>query len=51
MIVICKLNLGVGQMGFMFSDLYAFAGDMNLKNLPCLTSVLPGDTSNSRNSS
>ena len=29
----------------------AFAGDINSTNLPCLTSVLPGDTFDSRNSS
>ena len=52
--MIPKVNLGVGEMGFMFCDLY-----FSIKNpfgifsmdLPCLTSVLAGDTSNSRNSS
>ena len=28
-----------------------FAGDITLTNLPCLTSVLPGNTSDSRNAS
>ena len=30
---------------------FTFAGDINLTNLPCLTSVLPGDTSDSQYSS
>ena len=40
MIVISKLNLGAGEMGLMFCDLYAFARDINSKYLPCLSSVL-----------
>ena len=48
------MNLGVGEMGFMFflficSSKITFAGDINPTNLLCLTSVLPGDTSDSRN--
>ena len=46
--MIPKVNLGVGEMGFMFYDLKV---DINSTNLLCLTSVLPGDTSDSRNSS
>ena len=46
--MIPKVNLGFGEIGFMFCDL---AGDINLTSLPCLTSVLPGDTSSSGNSS
>ena len=43
-------------MGYMFYDLYVsliqpFAGGINLTNLPCLPCVLPGDTSDSQNSS
>ena len=54
--MILKVNLRVREMGFMSCDLYVslilpFAGDINLMNLPCLTSVLPGDTSDSNNSS
>ena len=53
--MIPKLNLGVGEIGFMFCDLhlslYPSSGDINLINLPCLTLVLPGNTSDSRNSS
>ena len=59
LIMICmipKLNLGAREIGFMFCDLHASlkqasSGDINSMNLPCLTSVLPGDTSDSRNSS
>ena len=53
--MIPKLNLGVGEIGFMFCDLhlslYPLSGDINLINLPCLTLVLPGNTFDSRNSS
>ena len=50
------MNLGVGEIGFMFGDLCILLkktslGDINLTNLPCLTYVLPGDTSNSQYSS
>ena len=50
MIPNCKVNLGVGEMGFMlFCDLQVSLkhpiGDINSANLHCLTSVLPGDTS------
>ena len=50
MIPNCKVNLGVGEMGFMlFCDLHVSlkypVGDINSANLPGLTSVLPGDTS------
>ena len=43
-------------MGFMFCDLHvslknSSKGDINWMNLPCLASVLAGDTSDSRNSS
>ena len=59
LIMICMiptLNLGVGEMGFMFCDLHVFlnnpsSGVLNSMMLPCLTSILPGDTSDSRNSS
>ena len=55
--MILKVNLEVGEMGFMVYDL-----EVSLKqkkplpgnefnHLPCLTSVLPGDTSDSQNSS
>ena len=37
--MIPKVNLGVGEMGFMFCDLYFSMGDINSMNLPCLTSV------------
>ena len=54
--MLIKVNLGVGEMGFMFCDLlfslkYPFALDINSTHLLCLTSVLPGDTSDSQNSS
>ena len=57
--MICMMpnwNLGVGETGFLFCDLYVslnnpLPGDINSTNLPCLTSVLPGDTSDSRNHS
>ena len=51
-----KVNLGVREMGFMFV-VHTFLlnnpspRDINSTYLPCLTSVLSGDTSNSRNSS
>ena len=54
-LVICMIpnfvvNLGVREMGFMlFCDLHVSlkcpTWDINSANLPCLTSVLPGDTS------
>ena len=48
--MIPKVNLGVGEMGFMFCDVYLSLknpspSDIVSMNLPCLTSVLPGDTS------
>ena len=49
--MIPTVNLGVGEMGFMFV-IYTFLKnksaleDINSTNLPCLNSVLPGDTSN-----
>ena len=51
-----NVNLGVAEMGFLFCDLYVSLNnplpvDINSTNLPCLTSVLPGDTSISRNQS
>ena len=57
--MICRMpnvNLEVGEMEFMFCNLYvnlnnSSVGDINLTNLPCLTSFLPGDTSDSQNSS
>ena len=54
--MIPKVNLGVGQMEFMFCDFISFSEltlrpGINLTNLPCLTSVLAGGTSDSRNSS
>ena len=56
LIMICTIpfvNLWVGEMGLMFCDLHnnPSTGDINLMNLPGLASVLPGDTSDSRNSS
>ena len=54
--MIPKLNLRVGEMGFMFV-IYTFlysnpsSWDINSMILPCLTSNLPGDTPVSRNSS
>ena len=53
--MIPKVNLGVGEMGFMFCDLLVslkqpYAGKIVSTNFPFLTSVLPGDTSNSLNS-
>ena len=57
--MICMMsivNLGVGEMGFLFCDLYVSLNNplpvnINSTNWPCLTSVLPGDTSNSGNHS
>ena len=54
MIMKPKVNFQAGEMGFMFCNLYlslkqTFAWDINSTNLPCLTSVLPGDTSDSWN--
>ena len=52
--MIPKPNLRVEEMEFMLCDLLVslknFALDINSINLPCLTSVLPGDTSDSWNS-
>ena len=48
--MIPKVNLGVGEMGFVLCDLYIsqkMQGDISSTNLPCLISVLPGDTSDS----
>ena len=47
--VIAKVYLGVGEIGFMLCNLYVSLkktspGDINLMNLVCLISVLPGDT-------
>ena len=54
--MIPKVNLGVGEMGCMFCDLYisfqkTLPGDINSTHLPCLIPVLQDDTSDSRNSS
>ena len=53
--MIPKLKLGVGEMGLMFCDLHVSLNlsscDINSMCLPCLTLVLPGNTSDSRNSS
>ena len=54
--MIRRVTLEVGEMGFMFCDLlyslkYPFALDINSTHLPCLTSVLLNDTSDSQNSS
>ena len=51
-----KVNLGVGEMGFMFCDLYVslkktFARDINSMDLHCLTSIWTSDTSDYQNSS
>ena len=41
--MIPKVNLGIGEIGFIFCDLYMFLlnnpmpGDTNLKNWTCLT--------------
>ena len=58
LILICmipKLKLGVGKMRFMICDVHVSLNpsswDINSMNLPCLTLVLPGNTSDSRNSS
>ena len=54
--MIPNVNLGVGEMGFMFGY-YTFLlnnhslGDINSTNLSCLTSVLPVDSFNFWNSS
>ena len=53
---ISKVNIGVGEMGFLFCDLKvclnkSFARDINSTNVPCLTSLMPFDTSDSWNSS
>ena len=54
--MIPKVNFGVGEMGFMFCELlvslkYTFTLDISSTNLPCLTSVLPGNRSDTWNSS
>ena len=53
--MIPKLNLGVGEMRFLFCGLqvslkYPSSWGINSMNLPYLTLVLPDDTSDSRNS-
>ena len=49
--MIPKVNLGVGEIEFLFCDLLVSPRRENIFNkFPCLTSVLPGDTSDSRNS-
>ena len=52
--MIRKVTLGVEEMKFMFCDLLVsqklpFARNINLTNLPCLTSVSAGGTSDSCN--
>ena len=53
--MIPKVNLGVREMGFLFCNLHicliTLCREINLTYLPCMTLVLPGDTSDSLNSS
>ena len=45
-------NLGLGKMGFILCDFYnnPMPENTNSEDLPLLSSVLPGDLSDSRNS-
>ena len=52
--MIRKVTIGVGEMRFMFCDLLVslklpFPRNINSTNLPCLTFVLAGGTSDSCN--